>query len=157
MYIQAPFEELIPKPDLDRGPYIIVLPLCVSPENCQEEEFYLQDKLCLLLQSLFSFPIRSRKSGVLPTSSRHPAAPIWPPLWKCSDLKHTQTIHYYRYGMTNMLLQENTGTPCPTLLYNTEWKRWRSGSHATYYTRAVQGFFVVVVGTTEKSAVLKAT
>lgn len=27
MYIQAPFEELIPKPDLDHGPYIIVLPL----------------------------------------------------------------------------------------------------------------------------------
>lgn len=92
--------------------------------------------------------------GILSTSSRHPAAPVCPPLWKCRDLKHTQPIYYYRYGVTNRLLQGNTGTHCPIQLYISELKSWRSGSHATYLTGSSTGFvWVVVVGTTEKSAV----
>lgn len=78
-------------------------------------------------------PVQGNSWGAFSTSfSRPPAAPDWPSLRKFTDLKHTQTIHFYIHGVTNRLLQGNRETHCPVSLYNTELNWWRSGSPATH-------------------------
>lgn len=121
-YVQALLEDPSLQPDLDGKSYPIILSLLSAftlSEIAKKRNFVFRiNCACYFRACSHSLSSPGEEWGHL--LHLLPAARVCPPLQNVTDLRPTQAIHFYIYGMTNGLLQGNRERHCPVLLYNTE-------------------------------------